>query len=248
MVDRLNFKADSEIYPLEKEKANRQTVWEHYFARKIAFLLAPISLKLNISANQISFLSLAAGILGAGLIALGDIWLILLGGTLMQTWLVLDKTDGLVARLTKTSSKFGEFFEELNGSIIAVLFFSSIGIAASKFPGFLPDSFKIHPFLFIIFGILTSLFVVFRHLLNRHFEIVFQSREIIIGFSGRGLLFNLYKTTIKFSGVYSLAQPIFIIAAIFNFLGLYVLAYFLIQGALIAASIIYLTIKAGRSQ
>ena len=238
---------NSESYPPEKEKANRQTVWEHYFARKIAFLLASVFLKLGISANQISFLSLSAGIVGAGLIAFGDFKLILIGALLMQVWLVLDKTDGIVARLTKTSSKFGEFFEELNGSIIAVLFFISIGFAASKFPGKLANSFEISSYIFIMLGIFTSLFVLSRHLLARHFEIIFQTREIIISFSGRGLLSNLYETTIKFSGVYSLAQPIFLMAIIFNFLGFFVLAYFLIQGVLMTSSIVYLIVKASKT-
>jgi len=238
----------SEIYPPEKEKEGKKTIWEHYFARKIAILIAPIFLKAGISANQISFLSLSAGIAGAGLIALGDFWLILAGGILMQIWLVLDKTDGLVARFRKTSTKFGEFFEELNGSLIAVLFFASISFAASKFPGFLPDFLKISSSTFVILGILTSLFVVFRHLINRYFEIIFQSKETATEFFGRGLLTDLHKLTLKFSGVYSLAQPIFIMAIISNFLGLYTLIYFIIQGVAMLANLSFLVYKASKTR
>jgi phosphatidylglycerophosphate synthase len=244
MGNELGFKISKEIYPPEKEKANKQTVWEYYFARKIAFLIAPVFLKLGTSANQVSFLSMAAGIVGAVLIALGNFWMILLGGLLMQIWLILDKTDGVVARLGKTTTKFGEFFEEFNGSLLAALFFTSIGFAASGFSGFL--IFYIPPKIFIILGLATSLFVIFRHLIFCHFAIVFSGTKKGDGvFSGSGKISAIYNFSIKFTGVYSLAQPIFLLALIFNFLGLYTLVYFFIQGALMLASSVYLLAKAG---
>ncbi|MFC1789842.1 CDP-alcohol phosphatidyltransferase family protein [Patescibacteria group bacterium] len=246
MEKQLNFKISQEVYPPEKEKANKETIWEYYFARKIAFLIAPIFIKTGISANSISFLSIAFGVAGAILIAFGNFWMILTGGMLMQIWLILDKTDGMVARFKKTTTKLGEFLEELNGSLTAILFFTSIGFAASKLPGFLPDFLKISPSLFIILSILTSFFVILRHLSSRHFEFVFRNKEGENGVSERGIIFNIHRLTIKFSGVYSLAQPIFILAAIFNFLGIYTLAYFLIQGTLMLANIFYLTVKASK--
>ena len=236
----------SDIYPPEKEKANKATLWEHYFARKIAFLILPVFLKLRISANQISIFSLLAAIIGAGLIAVGDFRLIISGGIMMQVWLVLDKTDGLLARQRKSQSKFGEFFEELSGSLVAVLFFSSIGVAASKFPGFSPSFFQLPAYFFIIAGALTSFFIVFRHLILRHFEVVFLNDKDIktenLLSSGKAAFF--YKIALKFLGVYSLAQPIFILAVIFNFLGLYVLTYFALQGLAMLASITSLLYKA----
>jgi hypothetical protein len=233
----------SDIYPPEKQAANKKTVWEYYFARKIAFFLAPFFIKLRISANAVSFLSFVSGVLGAIFIAFGNFWLVLAGGILMQIWLVLDKTDGIVARMTKKSSKFGEFFEEVNGSLTAALFFTSIGFAASKFPGFFPNSVTFSSNIFALFGIFTSFFVVFRHLAARHFEAVFGNEKTSV-FPSQGLFGSLYGFTVKFSGVYSLAQPIFILAAVFNFLGLYTLAYFIFQGFLMVAHVVSLTFKA----
>jgi phosphatidylglycerophosphate synthase len=164
-----------------------------------------------------------------------------LGAILLQIWLILDKTDGLIARYRKSISSFGKFLEELNGAVVAALFFSSIGFAASKLPGFLPFQFKLPPYFFIIFGILTSFFIVFRHLAFRHFEIVFQKKE-----SKPLIKSNLSKIVVKFSGVYSLAQPIFILAILFKFLGFYVLTYFLIHLILMLASIIILIRNASK--
>lgn len=248
MGNDLNFKVNSEIYPPEKEKANKETVWEYYFARKIAFLIVPIFLKTRISANQVSILAIIIGIIAAILIILGNFWQVLLGAILMQDWLILDKVDGVIARYRKTVSKFGEFLEELDGAIIAALFFSSIGIAASKFPGFLPFSFELSPHLFIILGILTSFFVIFRHLVFRHFEAIFLKEKEIKSESlfNSGVLAPFYKITIKFLGIYSLAQPLLILTIIFNFLGLYTLIYFVIQGMAMLANVSFLIYEASK--
>jgi phosphatidylglycerophosphate synthase len=248
MENELNFKISPEIYPLEKEKENKETIWEYYFARKIAFLILPIFLKTKISANQISILSIFFGIFGTILIALGNFWQILLGAILLQIWLILDKTDGLVARYRKSISSLGKFLEELNGTIIAALFFSSTGFAASKLPGFLPFQFKLPLYFFIIFGILTSFFIIFRHLIFRHFEAIFftenKSKAEYLISTGRLSIF--YKIALKFLGIYSLAQPLLIFAIIFNFLGLYTLVYFIIQGIAMLTTISLLVYRASK--
>jgi len=248
MENELNFKISPEIYPPEKEKANKETVWEHYFARKIAFFIAPIFLKLKVSANQVSILAIIIGIIAAILIMAGDFGQVFLGAILMQVWLILDKVDGVIARYKKTITRFGEFLEEFDGAVIAALFFSSIGAAASKLPGFLPFSLQFPPYLFIIIGILTSFFVVFRHLIFRHFEAVCSKEKEIKSESlfASGRLAVFYKMAIKFLGIYSLAQPLLILAVIFNLLGLYALVYFIIQGAAMLANVSFLVYKASK--
>lgn len=248
MGNKLNFKVNLEIYPPEKEKANKETIWEHYFARKIAFLITPVFLKTKISANQVSILAIITGIAAAILIILGDFWQVFLGAILMQLWLILDKVDGIIARYRKMVTLFGKFLDELDGAVIAALFFSSIGVAASKFPGFLPFFLQLPPYLYIILGISTSFFVIFRHLIFRHFEAVFLKEKEIKSESllNSGKLGIFYKTAIKFLGVYSLAQPLFILSIIFNFLGLYTLVYFLLQGAAMLANLSFLVYRASK--
>ena len=245
MKNQKNFKNNLEIYPLEKEKENKKTVWEHYFARKIAFLFLPIFLKLKISANKISFLSIFIGIVAAILIATGDFFMIIMGGILMQIWLVLDKTDGLVARYRKTISRTGKFLEELNGSLMVILFFLSIGFAASRIPGWFP--FSISSTIFLFLGLATSLFIAFRHLIFGYFRTIFSEPNENNNLVGSGIMSNLYNFSLKFTGVYSLAQPIFLLAVIFNFLGLYIFVYFVIHALLMILSVIYLIYRANRN-
>jgi len=54
----------------------------------------------------------------------------------------------------------------------------------------------------------------------------------------------LYKTAIKFLGVYSLAQPLLILAVVFNLLGLYTIIYFLMHLMVTAGILIFLLLKA----
>jgi phosphatidylglycerophosphate synthase len=245
MTNKAIFLNHPEVFPPNKKKEGKKTIWGYYFARRIALLItAPLFLKLKVSANQISFLSLTVGIIGTILIAIGNFWLILFSWGLIQTWLILDQTDGLVARFNKNETKFGEFFDEVNGFIITVLFFISIGFAASRFPGVSIEFFSFDQSLFIILGIFTSLFIALRHLINIYFRIIFQRAKDETSFSGRGFLNSLYKIVVKFSGVYSLAQLIFLAAIIFNFLGFYILFYFCIQATIALTSISLLIYKA----
>jgi len=236
-----------ETYSLNVKKKDKELIWPYYVTRRISFWITPLFLKLRISANQVSFLAIITGIISAILIMVGNYWMVLSGAILMQIWLTFDALDGNIARYKKNFSSFGKFLEELEGAIIAALFFSSVGVSASKFPGFLPHFFKIPSYLFIILGILTSFFVIFRHLIFRHFEVIYFKDKDIKGesiYEGKGILPTLYKTVIKFLGIYSLAQPLLIISIIFNFLGIYIIFYFLAHALSMLGNVFFLILKA----
>jgi len=239
----------SKIYSIEKQKEDKETVWVYYVTRKISFWITPFFLKLGISANQSSCLAIITGIMAAILIMMGNWKIVLSGAILMQVWLILDSVDGNIARYKKTFTSFGKFLEELDGAIIAALFFSSIGVAASKIPGFIPFSIEISSYLFIILGIITSFSVIFRHLISRHFQVIFyKEKEFKIeSLLKPGLLFPSYNLAIKFLGIYSLAQPLLILAIIFNLLGLYTIIYFLMTAGATFANISFLIFEAKRN-
>ena len=247
MRNKLNSQNFSEIYSTQRQKEDKETVWVYYVTRKISFWITPFFLKLGISANQASFITIITGIVAAILIMIGDYWIVLAGAILMQFWLILDSIDGNIARYRKTFTSFGKFLEELDGTIMSALFFSSIGVAASGIPGFIPFSIDIPSYWFIILGIITSFSVIFRHLISRHFEaIFFQNKEFRNeSLFELGFLPNFYRSAIKFLGIYSLAQPLLILAVIFNFLGLYTIVYFLmnIVGMFVNITLIILKAK-----
>jgi len=65
----------------------------------------------DISPNQISFVSFLLSVLAAGLFALGNYWLLALGGIIAQFASIIDGSDGEVARLKYLSSDYGGWFD-----------------------------------------------------------------------------------------------------------------------------------------
>ena len=88
MKGKLNSQNFSEIYSIQRQKEDKETVWVYYVTRKISFWITPFFLKLGISANQVSFIAIITGIVAAILIMIGDYWVILAGVILMQFWLI----------------------------------------------------------------------------------------------------------------------------------------------------------------
>jgi len=218
----------SKIYSEERKKEDKETLWVYYVTRPVSFLITPLFLRLGFSANQVSVLGMEIGALSAIFMIVGDYWLVLVGTILLELWLVLDSVDGNVARYRKTPTLLGKFLEEVDGAMMSALFFTSIGFAASKIPGFLPKFLNFPFYIFIILGILTSFLVIFRHLITVHYNYIFSdskqySPEDTFNKSSISFLYNI---AIKFLGIYSLAQPLLIIAAMFNFLGIYTIVYF----------------------
>jgi len=69
-------------------------------------LVRPL-VKTSITPNQVTFLSLCAGLASAALIVKGTPLALLAGGVLLFSSAILDGVDGMIARLKKTSSETG---------------------------------------------------------------------------------------------------------------------------------------------
>lgn len=98
----------------------------------LAKLLVPRLVRWGISANQITALSLVAGLAGggefmqgtyAGMVA-GALWFLLAN--------LLDECDGSVARATGSSSGWGSWFDTIVGCLVHAAFFASLGYGLSK--------------------------------------------------------------------------------------------------------------------
>jgi hypothetical protein len=88
--------------------------------------------------------------------------------------------------------------------------------------------------------------VIFRHLITVHYNYIFSDQKQYSPeqtFNNSPISF-LYNIAIKFLGIYSLAQPLLILAAAFNLLGIYTIAYFLMHLTVMSGTIIFLFVKA----
>lgn len=98
----------------------------------MARMLIPRFLKWGISANQITGLSLLAGLAG-GLAFLEGTRAGMIGGALgFLAANLLDECDGGVARANGTQSGFGSWFDTLAGCAVHALFFSGLGLGLSR--------------------------------------------------------------------------------------------------------------------
>lgn len=100
------------------KKTNLQdTFFGTYFYRKFATFFTYILARLPITPNQISFLSLITSILGAVLFSFGSYTFNVFAAILIQVGMILDYSDGQVARLKGLGSQRGAWLDVLVGMI-----------------------------------------------------------------------------------------------------------------------------------
>lgn len=95
----------------------RKDYQDHNYLEKVfidpyAMIISPIYtkylLKLNLKPNYITIMMMLFGILGAIFFSFNNVFMKILGVFFIHSWYILDCSDGEVARITKTFSKFGK--------------------------------------------------------------------------------------------------------------------------------------------
>lgn len=97
------------------KEIRKQVTKNNDFFVIISNTLVPFFIKfflcIPITANQVSLFNLFIILIPAPLIAFGDYWTVLLGCLLLQMYVILDNVDGPLARIRKTASFFGGYYE-----------------------------------------------------------------------------------------------------------------------------------------
>jgi phosphatidylglycerophosphate synthase len=104
-----------------------QPPWDQRLARRLARLLSATP----VTPNQITTLSLAAGLLAALLYA-QDSWARHLGAVCFVLSFWLDHADGELARMTDRTSPFGHSYDLAAGGAVLVALFIGIGIGERR--------------------------------------------------------------------------------------------------------------------
>ncbi|MBW2702344.1 MAG: CDP-alcohol phosphatidyltransferase family protein [Deltaproteobacteria bacterium] len=119
-----------------RKKAQRKTsnLYDTFFTRPLSAYVTAIFLSLGVSANFVSVLNLANGVLACILIASGGRTGLFVGIGLIHLYAVLDSVDGELARFRETTSMVGRFLEDysayfmINGFNLAVSWFLFLDI------------------------------------------------------------------------------------------------------------------------
>ena len=109
--------------------------WDGWFDRnvnrKFSWVLTRLFLKMGISPNTITLISMLVGLAAAGCIATGLYEWGIIGALLFQLSVIMDCCDGEVARLTFSESRFGKEFDILADNVVHIAIF--VGIASGSY-------------------------------------------------------------------------------------------------------------------
>lgn len=237
----------SSTFPEEKRTVERNNLFGYFVLRRISYYLTWLFIRLGISANEVTGISILIGCFGCILLAFGSYSGMIAGALILNIWALLEFVDGNVARATNSSSNYGAFIDDLNASIMSILLFTSAGIGAFNHSDLFAISIDKSVFLFL--GCWASLFYIFPRFIGDAFVKAFSQeqrafvnelkRDISMSILSK-IRFNIYNIT-------GLIMPILLIAVIFKFLGIFALLFALINTCAFIILIIQLLRKARAS-
>ncbi|GAA0959085.1 CDP-alcohol phosphatidyltransferase family protein [Actinocorallia libanotica] len=116
-----------------KDRRNEEHWAGRLYARSLSPFLTWISLRVGLSPNQLTYLMILSG-LGAGVAFAWGTGLVsaIVGAFLVQLYLVLDCTDGEVARITGRTSITGVYLDRLGHYFSEVAVVIGLGLRAEK--------------------------------------------------------------------------------------------------------------------
>ncbi len=104
-------------------------------SRRVSVHVTPVLLRLPVSANQITAVSLLAGLASGLCMVQGERMWGIAGGLLLVVSYVLDNCDGEIARLKNQSSRLGMHFDTFVDAAVHTFFFVALGIGVTETTG-----------------------------------------------------------------------------------------------------------------
>jgi phosphatidylglycerophosphate synthase len=116
------------IDSLPPEKRQSDGLWTRVVLRPLSVPVAWLALRLGLSANAVSYLSVLFSLAGGVLFSQEGFVLPLWGAILLNVFSILDCTDGGVARTTKTAGPWGGWADAVMGFVAYTAVFLSTGV------------------------------------------------------------------------------------------------------------------------
>ncbi len=151
------------------EEGRRNYPYMGCVLRKISPYFTKFSIDHNVTANQVSALSIITGIVANTTLIFGNYYLMLLGCALYQLWNIFDLVDGEIARVTDIKTAAGKYLETINGPITECGFILCLGIGLSKI---LNDK------TFVFWGLLLALCYALLHTFGRTRDMMMERFRI----------------------------------------------------------------------
>jgi len=171
MVKRsLSINAIRSKYSEEKRISDKDNLWGSLVLRRISYYPTWLFLRLGVSANEVTGISLIIGCVGCIFLASGNYDNTIIGVLLINMWALFDYVDGNVARYNDSCSKYGEFLDAFDGIVVSELLFLSAGIGVFRYPDSSLNSLirffslvvTVDKSAFLVLGALSSLLISLR--------------------------------------------------------------------------------------
>ncbi|MDA0565962.1 CDP-alcohol phosphatidyltransferase family protein [Streptomonospora sp. S1-112] len=115
-----------------KERVNEEHWAGRLYMRDISPYLSTLFVRLGVPPNPITYLMMACGVLAGVVLAFGGLWSALVALLLVQVYLLLDCSDGEVARFTGRTSTAGIYLDRIGHYLAEIALLIGLGLRAQN--------------------------------------------------------------------------------------------------------------------
>jgi phosphatidylglycerophosphate synthase len=164
----------------KKSEQDRNELMGYYIIRPLSFYPTAAFMNRGFTANQTTWISIVALLLGCLLLAMGSYWAAVAGAALLNIWVILDFVDGNIARYEQTSSRYGELIDALGAFVAHMVFLAAgIGFYFSSDEQLVSDSaWRSYPAVILILGAVASLAAIWIRLVYHKFKNTFPGSDL----------------------------------------------------------------------
>jgi phosphatidylglycerophosphate synthase len=144
---------------------------ERHIHRTVSIYITKFFLTLGLSANQATLIGFIFGIIGSTMMAFTDPLYWVLSGIILYIYVLIDHSDGEIARYRKSASIFGRYFDDISGTFIRLYFLVCFSIGIYRI---------FSCSVFLIIGLITILFSSVFYLANSlPSQILYENKNVV---------------------------------------------------------------------
>ncbi|GAA3760208.1 CDP-alcohol phosphatidyltransferase family protein [Spinactinospora alkalitolerans] len=113
-----------------KERRNEEHWAGRLYMRDVSPYVSTVFVRMGVPPNPITYLMMAFGVLAGVVLAFGGLWSAVLAAVLVQVYLLLDCSDGEVARFTGRTSVAGIYLDRIGHYLAEIALLIGLGIRA----------------------------------------------------------------------------------------------------------------------
>lgn len=113
-----------------KERTNEEHWAGRLYMRDLSPYVSTVFVRLGVSPNPITYLMMVFGVLSGVVVAFGGLWSAILAAVFIQIYLLLDCSDGEVARYTGRTSVAGIYLDRIGHYVSEIALLIGLGLRA----------------------------------------------------------------------------------------------------------------------